>query len=100
MKYAINVDISKLSKKEFLELCTSDEIDEKNRILKYLKSFEVCAYSTAYVFDVVSRNETVLDEVIFTDGEYEWSSSWIYHFEKYNLKLNDDFIAHVLSKEK
>lgn len=22
----------------------------------------------------------------------------IYHFEKYNLKLNDDFIAHVLSK--
>lgn len=98
MKYAVNVDISKKSKEEFLQLCTKSEICDKKKILEYMKSFKVYGYSTAYVLDVVNQEETALNEVSFTDGDYLWSSSWIYHFEKYNLKLNDDFIAHVLSK--
>ena len=32
-----------------------------------------------------------------SDGVYQWYEDEIYHFEKYNLKLNDDFIQHVLS---
>lgn len=32
------------------------------------------------------------------DDKYAWRSDLIYYFEKYNLKLDDDFIAHVMSK--
>ena len=34
----------------------------------------------------------------FNDGEYCWTSEEIYHFEKYDLKLNDDVIRYILSK--
>lgn len=100
MKYAINIDVSKKSKEDFLKLCTKNEIENKDYVLKYMKSAKVDAYSTAYVFDVVNNDETTIDEVLYSDGNYLWSSSWIYYFEKYNLKLNDDFIEHVLSKIK
>lgn len=100
MKYAINADVSKKNKEDFLKLCTENEIANKNDVLKYMKSVKIDAYSTDYVFDVVTTKKTTIDEVIYSDGEYLWSSSWIYYFEKYNLKLNDDFIEHVLSKIK
>ena len=34
--------------------------------------------------------------VHFSDGEYAWTSDLPYYVEKYNLKLPDDFIEHVL----
>ena len=33
-----------------------------------------------------------------TSSEYCWTSEEIYHFEKYDLKLNDDVIRYILSK--
>lgn len=98
MKYAISSGIRQLSKTEFLKRCTDDAIDSKDKVLAYMKSFEPEYCSTAYVDDIVTGAETGIDELGFFDGEYTWYSHWIYHFEKYNLKLNDDFIAHVLSK--
>lgn len=96
MKYAINSNLRKLSKADFLKLCTPKNIPNKNKILEYLKSFDAEYCSAALVYDVVTGKETQTDELGFTDGEYTWYSSWIYHFEKYNLKLNDDFIEHIL----
>lgn len=81
-----------------MKRCTADKIDNKDRILAYMKSFEPECFSSAFVVDIVEDFDTQIDDVGFTDGEYTWYTSWIYHFEKYNLKLNDDFIAHVLSK--
>lgn len=37
---------------------------------------------------------------VYRDGDYSWRTETIYYFEKYNLALPDDFVAHVLSKIK
>lgn len=33
-----------------------------------------------------------------SDGVYRWGESLAYYVDKYNLKLPDDFVSHVLSK--
>lgn len=97
MKYILNRNIEKMSDKEF-ELACSNEIFEKSTILKYLKSFKPKGYTTAPLIDKKTGEQISEGFAGYSDGEYEWYDYWIYHFEKYNLKLNDDFIAHVLSK--
>lgn len=98
MKYAISSSIRYLSKEDFLKRCTDADIDNNDKIVQYMRSFEPECFSSAFVIDIVNGFDTQIDDTGFTDGEYTWYTSWIYHFEKYNLKLNDDFIAHVLSK--
>lgn len=41
-----------------------------------------------------------LDESVkcYSDGNYSWTNEEVYHFKKYDLKLNDDFIAYVLNQ--
>lgn len=76
---------------------TYDE-QTKKTILKYLRSHEPVAFSTARVFDCMAEKETDVQDVLYTDGEYEWYESEVYHFEHYDLRLNDDFIEYVLKK--
>lgn len=74
--------------------------DKKDKILDYFKKHNIpdvvvaCAakdYVTGEEFQKVSIQG-------FNDGVYCWSNLEIYHFEKYNLKLNDDFIEYVLNR--
>ena len=74
-------------------------LNEKEIILRYFKlhnsetAIIICA-STDYI-----SGEKLSDSVTrFNDGEYCWTSEEIYHFEKYDLKLNDDVIRYILSK--
>ena len=97
MKYIFGSNIEKMSEEEFNSAC-SREIPNKAAILQYLKSFEPEGYTTAYLRDKITGEIISEGFAGYTDGEYQWYDYWIYHFEKYNLKLNDDFIAHVLSK--
>lgn len=72
----------------------------KENILKYLldRKYVVCA-STKRVYDAISKSDVDrYCQVYYSDGEYEWNSSEIFYFEKYGLKLNDDFIERVLSQ--
>ena len=34
----------------------------------------------------------------YSDGNYYWTNEEVYHFKKYDLKLNDDFISYVLNQ--
>ncbi len=64
-----------------------------------MKSFsEPSAYTSQPIIDRFTNRE--LDEInnAFLDGIYTWYATEIYHFEKYNLKLNDEFIEYVLNK--
>ena len=102
----INLDISKC--KEITEELEHSNINnrigfscaEKSTILNYLKKRgEELAVLTCSAMDYISNqplNGTSLKS--FTDGKYLWSNEEIYHFEKYDLKLNDDFIQYVLNK--
>lgn len=33
----------------------------------------------------------------FSDGEYKWSDSNIYHFKKYNIPLSAEFIVYFIN---
>ncbi|MCR5484548.1 MAG: hypothetical protein K6F09_03025 [Clostridiales bacterium] len=78
-----------------------DKIKDKNIILNYLYSCPRTWFTTGRVIDHVKnvQIETRVDNVR-SDGEYEWSETDIYHFEKYDMPLNDEFINHVLNKQR
>ena len=79
------------------ELIQDRAIDDKDKILEYLKSFDPdCAAGMSLVDEVTGDIiETGVNG--YEDDQYYWDTRYIYHFEKYNLKLDDDFIAHVLN---
>lgn len=91
-------DIDGLTADTISKHCTTRPIDGKDSVISYMKSGHKKWFTTACVQDIVTEQETDIPDTGFTDGEYLWYAAEIYHFEKYNLKLNDDFIAHVLSK--
>lgn len=72
----------------------------KSLILKYLKKDKfISSCTTEKVFDFIKKEETNIPMVSYHDDQYYWDDRHIYYFEKYNLKLNDDFVQHVLSQK-
>lgn len=69
----------------------------KEDVLYYLKSFSPSWITSAKVVDMVTNEKTDKCDSSFFDGKYEWSETDIYHFEKYNMPLNDSFVKFVLS---
>lgn len=93
MKSIFAVD---LSQKTFQQIGV-EQNSEKARILKFLCSFNPVSV-TGIISDFQTGEWTKQENLDFEDGDFYWSSSDIYHFDKYNLKLNDDFIQHVLNR--
>ena len=48
--------------------------------------------------DFFTDNWTFIENLDYESGDYYWNTSDIYHFEKYDLKLNDDFVQYVLEQ--
>lgn len=80
------------------ELISENSIDGKDKILQYLKSFEPDCAAGMTLVDEITGADTGISVNGYEDGRYYWDTRHIYHFEKYNLKLNDDFVEYVLSK--
>lgn len=97
-KFIIDMDINKLSVSKFKQLISDTEIKNKDTILNYLKRFPYSAYTSQPVYDRFSGKEVFSADNAHSDGYYTWYESEIYHFERYNLKLNDDFVEYVLAK--
>ncbi len=74
------------------------EPEKKLAVLAYLKSGKVTAAAPAISRDVLTGEKIGGSLVMQTDGEYAWRSDVAYYFEKYNIDLGYDFIAHVLVK--
>lgn len=76
---------------------SSQEIPEKGTVLRYLKKGKDDGVRCSGIYDFV-KNEPQFDTIhLFTDGEYYWDSEEIYHFEKYNIELNEEFVQRVLN---
>ena len=77
-------------------VCTP--LDIKDDILGYLTSFKSKWITSAQIIDKVT-GEAVMDIVnnSFSDGEYEWSASGIYHFKKYNMPPCAEFIEYFIN---
>ncbi len=97
-RYIFDKSIKELKHDELLNVTSENAISNKDIILSYMKGFSECAFTSAPVKDAFT-GEVVYDaNNARTDGIYQWYESEIYHFEKYNLKLNEDFIQHVLNR--
>lgn len=88
---------------DYSVICT--DIDEysdtphplKEIVLKYLKSFKYSWVSSQCIIDKKENKLINIAYMLYNDGKYEWSSSEIYHYEKYDLILNSDFIDHIVN---
>lgn len=69
---------------------------EKNKIVDYLKKFKASLFTSDPVVDIFTGAVVADADNGYTDGRYTWFKSEVYYFEKYNLKLNKDFIEYVL----
>jgi hypothetical protein len=78
-------------------LCKEIDVQKKNKIEKVFKDLKPDAYSSSYIYDIISSKQTDIPILGYTIGEYEFDSRVVYYFEHYNLKLRDDFINFVLN---
>ena len=83
---------------EFKSFTSSTPITGKEKILSYMKSFLPSAYTSEPVSDRITGKIVADADNQKTDGEFVWYVSWIYHFEKYNIKLSDEFVQYVLTR--
>lgn len=97
-QYIFDHSIKELRKEDLAKATGKIPIDGKEKILAYLKRFPECAFTSAPVKDAFTGNVVYDANNARTDGVFQWSESEIYHFEKYNLKLNNNFIEYVLNR--
>ena len=69
---------------------------EKQKILQYLKSFEADCAAGMLLIDEITGKETSNSVMGYEDGVYYWDTREIYHFEKYDMELQDDFIEYIM----
>lgn len=68
-------------------------------ILKYLKSLPPKAVAAGHFTDLFTGQEVQgEDECYFESEQWWWTTQDIYHFEKYDMKLDDDFCKYVLEQ--
>ena len=72
-------------------------IDDKADILRYLKSGIDDGVRCSCIYDYVHNEPTFTSIFLFSDGEFFWDSEEIYHFEKYNMELDSEFLKKVRS---
>lgn len=70
----------------------------KKIVLSYLKSFPPSWITSARVVDMITNQKIDKCNNSFSDGKYEWSEADIYHFEMYNMPLNEEFLNYVKTK--
>ena len=97
MKYITKDEISEMKASELKNCFSVEPVSHKDKILSYMKNTPVVAATTALVTDYITKEQFYKANNAHSAGVYQWYEDEIYHFEKYNLKLNDDFIQHVLS---
>ena len=73
--------------------------ERKEEILQYLKNEKFFAGTRCSTLkDFVKNENTHLPTYAYSDGEYFWDDEETYHFENYDMRLNDEFINRVLKE--
>lgn len=70
----------------------------KGTVLRHLKSFQPYAAAGGPFEDMVTGEDQWGKQFLaYSDNGWNWTSSEIYHLEKYDLELKPEFIEYVLS---
>lgn len=72
----------------------------KRTLISYMSQRKyLIAASTAKIRDFISGEKVEsLCRLIYSDGEYEWRSEEIYLIEKYDMKVFENFVNHVMRR--
>lgn len=65
--------------------------DEKRKLIEYMTKYEDFAVA-GRVKDIVENKELQKDNLCYTDGSFVWCTQDIYHIEKYNAAVTEDFL--------
>ena len=76
------------------------KLENKEIILRYMKKIKPSSSSPAIVKDVITGEKLSIPLECSNDGVFAWRSDVLYYFEKYDLRLPNDFIQYVLEKSK
>lgn len=96
IKFVVDFDIDDISIEELQKCFSQKHIYKKSEILLYMKSAPMVACTTAPTVDRLTGRQVNAADNARSDGVYQWYESEIYYFERYNLKLSNEFIEHVL----
>ncbi len=69
---------------------------DKKTVVDYLKSFKHFASCPRDAVDCISGETITPSFKIYKDDEYCWPDSLIYHIEKYNIALPQEFINKIM----
>ena len=94
------VDISEFQSEglPIAELVTDTPIPNKEKVLSYMRNAEELAAATGIAKDAFTGEIIPEEWLAWGDGRYSWDTRILYHFEKYNLRLPDDFIDYILNE--
>lgn len=73
--------------------------EEKKMILDHLRAYPEVTAVAGRVYDCVLRENVLIEDCCYTDGTYIWDEQNIYHIEKYNAAVSDEFLEYVLKKQ-
>ena len=77
----------------------SDEpIPHKDVIVAYLRTGELGSVMIGTMRDVFTGELTGISDHDRSDGEYEWDEGLAYYVDRYNLRLPQDFVDHILER--
>ena len=79
------------------ETASYEPIACKDDVLRYMKSVDVFAVAAGILWDIFT-GESLGELLAYKDSQYIWTNGVLHYFEKYNMPLPDDFIAHALSQ--
>ncbi len=72
---------------------------DKEKIIAYLKSQKRIAGCPREAIDCLTGEKISNSFSVYNDGEYKWCDFLIYHIEKYNIKLPEEFIRKAGANE-
>ena len=76
----------------------SDSYEGKEDVVEYLKMGDIHLISPSLVVDEITGKRTDWTSVHMNDGQYSWSSRFLYHVEKYNIRLQPEVEEDILRK--
>ncbi len=80
------------------DFVTEKETYDKEKVIAYLKAQKRVSGCPRDAIDCVTGEKISSSYSVYTDGEYDWCDFLIYHIEKYNVLLPQDFVDHIMKQ--
>jgi hypothetical protein len=73
------------------ECVRKNKYEYQDDVVEYLKSGIPYAAIPEIQHDIFTQDRIPYESVLYTDGNFKWTSDIIYYVEKYNLLLSKEF---------